>query len=84
MSITGFDKINLDVHMECMSIVTDATQNQNGPILTKSEIIGILAESSFGTPNQIMKCMADVTMHCHNYSFGAERTNDSESLHFKL
>ena len=23
-----------------------------------------------------MKCMADVTVHCHNYSFGAERTNE--------
>ena len=27
-------QINLDVHLECMSIVTDATQNQNGADLT--------------------------------------------------
>ena len=42
--LTGFDKINHDVHLECMSIVTDATQNQNGSPLTKSEIIGLCRE----------------------------------------
>ena len=36
MLSTGFDEINLDVHLECMSIVTDATQNQNGVDLTLS------------------------------------------------
>ena len=30
--------------MECMSIVTDATQNQNGSTLTKSEIMVLLPE----------------------------------------
>ena len=32
--LTGFNKINRDMHLECMSIVTDATQNQNGADLT--------------------------------------------------
>ena len=44
MLLTGFDEINLDVHMECMSIVTDATQNQNGSTFTKSEIMVFLPE----------------------------------------
>ena len=51
--LTGFNKINHDMHMECMSIVTDATQNQNGFTLTKSEIIGILAESSFSELDKV-------------------------------
>ena len=42
--LTGFYKINHDMHMECMSIVTDATQNQNGSTLTKSEIMVFLPE----------------------------------------
>ena len=43
MSITGSDKINLDVHWNaCPS--SDATQNQNGSTLTKGEIMVLLPE----------------------------------------
>ena len=72
-AFTGFDKINHDVHLECMSIVTDATQNQNGSTLTKSEIMvflpevalvnlskrnnGILARSSF---SELVKAKSSV------------------------
>ena len=54
MLFTGFNKINLDVHSKCMSIVNDATQNQNWLDLTKSEIIG-LPESSFSEMAEMTK-----------------------------
>ena len=42
--LTGFDKINHYVHLECMSIVTDATQNQNGADLTLNWGVEIIVD----------------------------------------
>ena len=61
-----------------MSIVNDATQNQNWPDLTKSEIIGS-PESSFSDRIEITIVILQVTFSLGKKSFKSE-TYSSQSF----